>query len=389
MGEVGKANPRQFHPELESLRGLAALSVAGFHISQSPALVDGRSVMLREMPSAAMDVLKVLFQGLPAVVFFFVLSGFVLTASLRKASRPVPELALPFAVARIFRIYPAWIFAVLVFVGVYWLTGKTLGVVPSFAETVQNILLLSVSIDGVGWSIQTELLAIPVLLVALHWIAAGKTVRIFVVAAVLAVLMNPMKVILPLEGGEPRALYLYCFLFGALTHVLLPRANPRHANAIFCIGVLLCFIGVAVFARHTNVRDAWTAVASCLMIAGGALGLQGWLAILRDNAALRFLGRVSYSFYLLHPLTLMIFWQMPQALGAVLQAGCPPWLAMLTMLLLSLGIALPLAALSYRFVEKPFIRLGRRFSEGMQYAGMLHPSARSGGALDNRLDLGQ
>ncbi len=34
-------------------------------------------------------------------------------------------------------------------------------------------------------------------------------------------------------------------------------------------------------------------------------------------------------------------------------------------LLLSLGIALPLAALSYRFVEQPFIRLGKQFSAGM------------------------
>lgn len=211
MREIGVTAPRQFHPELESLRGLAALSVAGFHISQSPAQVGDRSVMLREMPSVAMDVLNILFQGLPSVVFFFVLSGFVLTASLQRTSRPVTELAVPFAVARLFRIYPAWIFAVLVFAGVYWLTGKTLGAVPMFAEVVRNILLLSVSIDGVGWSIQTELLAIPVLLVALHWIAAGKVVRIFVIGAVLAVLTNPMKVILPLEGGEPRAMYLYLF----------------------------------------------------------------------------------------------------------------------------------------------------------------------------------
>lgn len=362
MREVGVTAPRQFHPELESLRGLAALSVAGFHISQSPALVEGRSVMLRDMPSVAMDVLKILFQGLPAVVFFFVLSGFVLTASLQKTSRPVMELAGPFAVARIFRIYPAWIFAVLVFAGVYWLTGKTLGAVPAFMETVQNILLLSVSIDGVGWSIQTELLAIPVLLVAVHWIAAGKIVRILVIATVLAVLTNPMKVILPLEGGEPRAMYLYCFLFGALTHVLLPRADPRRANAIFGFGVLLFFAGVTVFAKHTNVRDAWTTIASCLMITGGASGLQGWLTILRDNAALRFLGRVSYSFYLLHPLTLMIFWRMPHVISAALQAGYPPWLVMLAMFVISTAIALPLAALSYRFVEKPFVRLGRQVS---------------------------
>jgi peptidoglycan/LPS O-acetylase OafA/YrhL len=346
--------------------GLAALSVAGFHISQAPVQIGSEQVLLKAMPSAAMDVLKVLCQGQPAVVFFFVLSGFVLTASLRKTEQPVSELALPFVVARIFRIYPAWIFAVLVFVGVFWLTGKTLSVTPSFTETVLNILLLSVSIDGVGWSIQTELLAIPVLLLALHWIKAGKIVRILMIASVLAVFTNPMKLILPLEGGEPRAIFLYCFLFGALTHVVLPRADPRHANALFGLGAVLFLAGAAVFARHFNFRDGWVTIASCLMIAGGALGLRGWLTVLRDNAALRFLGRVSFSFYLLHPLTLMIFWQMPQALGAVLQAGCPAWVALLVMLAVSSAIALPLAVLSYRFVERPFIRLGQQCLTAMQ-----------------------
>lgn len=360
-----EVDARRFHPELESLRGLAALSVAGFHVTQSPVQIGSDTFLLKALPSAAMDVLKVLFQGQPAVVFFFVLSGFVLTASLRKGSQPVRELALPFVIARIFRIYPAWIFAVLVFVGAYWLSGRTLGVIPTLAETVRNILLLSVSIDGVGWSIQTELLAIPVLLVALHWITAGKIFRIIVIAAMLAILTNPMKLVLPLEGGEPRAIFLYCFLFGAVTQVLLPRVEPRLANVVFYLGAVLFFFGVSVFAKHFNFRDAWVTIASCLMIAGGALGLQGWLAVFRDNAALRFLGRVSYSFYLLHPLTLMIFWQMPAALGAILNAGCPAWLLMVTLLLVSTAIALPLAALSYHFVEKPFIRIGHRFTASM------------------------
>lgn len=361
MGEVGVTAPRQFHPELESLRGLAALFVAGFHISQSRAQIGEATVYLRDIPSVQMTVLKTVFQGPPSVVFFFVLSGFVLMASLQRTSRPIGEVAVPFIVARIFRIYPAWIFTVLVFVAIYWLTGKTLGTIPAVFEVARNMLLLSVSIDGVGWSLQTELLAIPVLLVTLYWVAAGQVLRVLVVAVLLALLINPMKIILPLDGGEPRAIYLYCFVFGALTHVLLLRANPRHANAIFCLGAALFFVGVHVFEKHFNARDIWATIASCLMIAGGALGLRGWLTVLRDNAVLRFLGRVSYSFYLLHPLTLMIFWQMPEAIGSALQAGCPPWLALLVMLFVSTVIALPLAAISYRFVEKPFIRLGRPY----------------------------
>lgn len=361
MPEAGAVAPRQFYPELESLRGLAALSVAGFHITQARTVIDGQSIMLSEMPSVAMAVLKTLLQGIPCVLLFFVLSGFVLTGSLlRGPAQPGRAMAWPFVIARIFRIYPAWIFTVLVFIGVYWLTGRTLDVVPTFTETAWNIPLLSVSIDGVGWSLQTELLAVPVLLVTWRWIAAGKTLRVLVIACGLAILINPMKYVVRIDDSVPRAMYLYCFVFGALTYVVLPRINSRHANAAFVLGGLLFFVGTTVFAKHTNIRDAWTTIASCLMIAGGALGLRGWLVVLRDNAFVRFLGRVSYSFYLLHPLSLMIFWHVPQTIAAALQAGYPPWLVVLTMWLISVAITLPIAALSYRFVEKPFIRIGKQ-----------------------------
>jgi len=366
MSGAGAESPRRFFPELESLRGLAALSVAGFHVSQAQVPTGAEPVLLRNMPSRVMDVLNLVFLGTPPVIFFFVLSGFVLTASLRSAGRPVSETAVPFVIARLFRIYPAWMFAILVFASVYWLTGRTLGIVPDTTAIVRNLALLSVTMDGVGWTIQTELLAVPVLLLAFHWLGAGKIRAIVVIAALLAVFINLLKPILYLPGGPSRVIYLYCFLFGAVTCILLPRADPRRANTIFCFGVAAFFLGAYLFADYSNVKDAWCTIASCIVITGAALGLTGWLAIFRDSTPLRFMGRISYSFYLLHPLTLTIFWQMPQVLEVVLRAGYPPGLVMLTMFLASVIMTLPLAVLSYRFVEKPFVRIGSRLTSSMR-----------------------
>lgn len=366
MKEAGAEGSRRFYPELESLRGLAALSVAGFHVSQALVPTGAGPIKLRDMPSGAMDVLNFFFLGAPPVIFFFTLSGFVLTASLRNAGRPVSEIAVPFVITRLFRIYPAWIFTILVFASVYWLSGRTLGIIPDTAEIIRNLALLSVTMDGVGWSIQTELLAVPVLLLAFHWLCAGKMRAIVVIAALLAVFINLLKPILYLPGGPSRVIYLYCFLFGAVTCVLLPRADPRKANLIFCCGVAAFFLGAYLFANHSNVKDAWCTIASCIVITGAALGLTGWLAIFRDSTLLRFMGRISYSFYLLHPLTLTIFWQMPQVLETVLRAGYPPWFVVLAMFLISAVITLPLAALSYRFVERPFVRIGSRLTSSMR-----------------------
>ena len=93
-----------FRPELESLRGLAALAVAGFHIGQSPTIIKGVATHLipfgvaggNDWQSPANLIFKVAFPGHASVLFFFVLSGFVLIASLERSTRSIPEAASVF-----------------------------------------------------------------------------------------------------------------------------------------------------------------------------------------------------------------------------------------------------------------------------------------------------
>lgn len=68
-----------------------------------------------------------------AVVFFFVLSGYVLTASLAKRALDTPEI-ISFYIRRIFRIYPAILIAclavVIVMIAVPSPSGKLVDVDP-------------------------------------------------------------------------------------------------------------------------------------------------------------------------------------------------------------------------------------------------------------------
>src|SRR5260370_28199447 len=76
--------PQRFLPRIESMRGIAALTVVGFHVSNpfsaGPAFgwFDG----------FAFRILTALLNGFGAVVIFFVLSGFVLARSLDANSDP-------------------------------------------------------------------------------------------------------------------------------------------------------------------------------------------------------------------------------------------------------------------------------------------------------------
>jgi peptidoglycan/LPS O-acetylase OafA/YrhL len=84
-------------------------------------------------------------------------------------------------------------------------------------------------------------------------------------------------------------------------------------------------------------------------------GLPGWI----DNRSTRFLGRVSYSLYLLHPLVIVL----------LLRAGLYDWLkahaggwypAFFAACLVTLGVTALLSAVTYRLIESPGIKLGER-----------------------------
>jgi peptidoglycan/LPS O-acetylase OafA/YrhL len=104
------------------------------------------------MPAAdiGMRLLSALFPSDAAVLVFFVLSGHVLWASFeRKQLRFFKDLP-EYACARIYRLFP------LVIIGT-----MPLGLLSSAsaAELVNNMLLLSHSMNGVLWSLQVEVVA--------------------------------------------------------------------------------------------------------------------------------------------------------------------------------------------------------------------------------------
>src|SRR5438874_7442953 len=119
----------EFHPRIESLRGIAALMVAVFHsIHLLP--VDGiPHIYLRTISDVhgaqaiTTRLLMVFFNGGAAVSLFFVMSGLVLALSLRRDQRPVSQLAPAFAARRFFRIYPTLAFNVLVYAAAMWIVS--------------------------------------------------------------------------------------------------------------------------------------------------------------------------------------------------------------------------------------------------------------------------
>ncbi len=279
----------KFEPRLESLRGVAALIVATHH----------GMMAFKALPGDKPPVLSTLHEWVlelatnpgSAVLFFFVLSGYVLGQSLERDAN-----YLRFIVRRAFRIMPAFLLSV--FFAYACVTLIRIDVppadlteffkrpfwpMPTIDQLKDNLVFRSSWINGPTWSISWEIIG-----------------SIFL----------------------PVLVYLH--------------SKTSGASKFFTIGP--------------------SSVGASMMI-GAVLSSQDFLNWLRLRP-LRFLGRVSYSFYLFH---WPVFYLTAIAVIStdILPHGATGnWIVCLA----SIALALVLSALIYRLVELPLIELGRRLT---------------------------
>ena len=113
---------RDYYERLQSFRGMWVLMVTFYHCQG----VTGGQLPLHAVPERGLGPAQVfahhlalaVFNGHGALMSFFVLSGFVLTLSLRRGPQPALPASLAFVGARLFRIIPANAVAMLVAVAI-------------------------------------------------------------------------------------------------------------------------------------------------------------------------------------------------------------------------------------------------------------------------------
>jgi peptidoglycan/LPS O-acetylase OafA/YrhL len=382
-----------FFTPLESARGVAAILVAAFHVGQT-LFLSGTGIRDQLIaPShehtfggAALSMLYSLLAAggplSPPVLFFFVLSGFVLSYSLSK-SGITPRIAASFVVRRVFRIYPAVVATILLFWAIHAAFGAGLSPDYSPRAIVRNMLLLSNSINGVMWSLQTELIGSALVLIAMTVVSwLGRRAMIVMCAALVLASLSPAWYHFDLfRDGWTRTAYLHAFLFGSLAWLyggqLVARLRNQGAALLLCALVfflaLPCIVGeqnpLVVTSRHISAAIALQAAAAAGMVAILAFGRTRAADVLQTGL-IKFYGRISFSLYLVQPIILMIIWSKvtdisaaPLLIGQLVDV-MPRAAVALLLTLVGVALVTPIAYVFWRYVEMPFSELSKRMLDG-------------------------
>jgi peptidoglycan/LPS O-acetylase OafA/YrhL len=354
-----------YRPEMDALRFVAFLLVFIEHtFSYSP------EFLVRHDISAwiAFPLARMVAGGALGVDLFFALSAYLITELLLREKHQRGTLDVKaFYIRRVLRIWPLYCFFLFLAFAIPYFDPEG----DFSARYLAMFLLLSGNWgfalwgDNAGplvfhlWSIAVEeqfyLLWPPI-------VARLTRLRIVIAAAVLIAVANIERYWQLTRHGTPHQLWWDTFAhldsiaIGILVSALLMGKTPRisvNLRWVLIIFGLICFLGVGSFRGQipgpppitlSMLACSVIVVLGCLSLLVGFIGLkvrEGWLT---------YLGKISYGLYVWHTLCVFLVFKVAWLNHAFRGQG------------VSLALTVAVAAMSYSFLEKPFLRLKQRFT---------------------------
>jgi peptidoglycan/LPS O-acetylase OafA/YrhL len=366
------SHTRFYLPELDSLRFFAFLAVFLWHLRPIPgwATIAPHKSVVETLAIALWQA------GEFGVDLFFTLSAFLITELLTREKLQFGRIDIgSFYFRRILRIWPLYFG----FVGAFFLAGSILpGVhvpwraLPGFALFLGNFVMYRgpfVPLPlGILWSVSLE----EQFYLLWPWVVAHVSRRGLLAVALLMWLFSIIyRWRLIAEGVPPRTIWWNSFArldplaCGVLLSVLLGGSQiSRFHKARRTIAIVA--VSLIVIAGYCSPRED-SAAAFRIMLAYplGALGCCGvvfaalgmgnhpdsWIV----NPVLKYQGRISYGLYVFHATMIVV------TLRLLRRLETHPALHSAIVAVVALALTIGVAAASYQWFEKPFLKLKTRF----------------------------
>ncbi len=348
-----------FDLRLQSIRGIAAFVVAFHH-----------SFNIFVLPLSSQRILRGIegvFSPVSAVFIFFILSGYVLGLSLRRENTVTFSVYVGFLMKRVCRIMiplaVVILSASLIVVGSIWIaTGKTFIDPATWGNSLMrttyyrpfnlevlatNLLLQDYDLDCVTWTITVEMVGsifIPLFFVINKYFYP----RILLILALIFLSLRSPDY----SSGS----YLYMFDLGLLIPFWIrPVFSSLRPMVLGCA----LLVAISICCLNSHLGHNFYVLSPALSFLLGYIIFQGNEKMhILDHQVTIWLGKVSYSFYLIHwPVLWMCGW-----LGILflspLPTSCPVFSSFLVFFVSILLTSL-LAEISYRHIEVRSIHLGK------------------------------
>nr|WP_247876715.1 acyltransferase [Ochrobactrum sp. CM-21-5] len=340
---------------IDGLRAIAAISVLFHHIFGDIL----REAVHQDTPFIGVlnGVITSFDFGRFGVVLFFLISGFVVPFSI-KDDQPIRR----FVIGRFFRLYPAfWVSLALMCIFLFF-TGDA----PQLITVVANFTMLANLfgqpwLSGVYWTLFIELAFY--VLIAMAFMAGILRQPLMILAAGLLLeastgvpfLLRAFGINLPVIYIGLHLSFLVCGLLLRLA-VIEKAPHAVWAASVVALVQMSIIIPIADFSLARN--DTFFIVGKFPVIAAYIAAYSVFLlSLLTARPRVELLsstGEISYSIYLFHVPVCWTIYRMLQLTGF--------WSDVITIVICLVATVI-VSNLTYRYVEKPMIAMGRRISD--------------------------
>ncbi len=341
---------------LDSIRGIAAMIVVVFHF-----------IGWKWNETIEYKIATFIFNGTEAVSFFFVLSGFVLSHSYINSNRKI-KLG-NYIYRRVLRLYPAYIITVMImfFYGLrHNFTIETIFTQLQRPNLLKELLMFQKThhLYFPGWTLQVEI--IYSLIIILLILLCKRNVYLLFIPLICCYFI----------GSPDLRLYMNHFILGVFLSIIYPniKNTPFSKSKLFrwrwalffLIFVMFSFVNLAKFIKPIDdlFHWFWTYNIRWAHFSGYAAFLTLIIVIMSSkiqriltNPILLYLGKISYSLYLIHWFFVVFIMDYWEKWGQFLGEG---GLRFITMFIIFVSTSIIAAHLMYRFIELPFIKLSKR-----------------------------
>jgi peptidoglycan/LPS O-acetylase OafA/YrhL len=334
---------------IDSLRGIAAILVMVMHIWEVVHIKYPSAINVNLGAVLDFFISSYLSLGKVGVVIFFLVSGYVIPYSLRNRTLK------SFVTSRIFRLYPAYWFSILLFTIIVG--------VPSVKQLIANITMFQKFVGeedliGVYWTLQIELIFYFICAALFYFKKLDNTTFIYKFVIWLLIITLGLAITRYITYKKlPVALPLglaVMFLGLAIrdAHDAVSQINNKRIyNILICFIVFLLPICLLAYNRDYGFNEKWYKYFISYVFGIGLFFFfyyKNW-----QNSILLYFGRISYSLYLLHPIAALI-------IVPILVNSYPVLAQPTSFILIGILLSIIVATVSYYFIEEPFLKLGKK-----------------------------